>query len=120
MSVDIGNRPSLALEITPPHRHGNVIVMVMFEHATLYNNLYERRRRLEVDSALSHHFTESLRAYFELPGVITLARDVLWATCLIVDNAFQTWIRSPLASLRRRRWAPSLFPPLGLVRRSIN
>ena len=60
MSVEVGDWPSLSLLVTEPDTIGKCSVMLCVEHAAVYNNVYERRMRPEVDSALSRHFTESL------------------------------------------------------------
>ena len=76
MSMEVGGRATLSLSMTDPDSRGRSSVYIHFGQVSLYNNLYERRHRPEVDSVVSSYFSESLGARFELPGAIVLARDV--------------------------------------------
>ena len=76
MSMEVGGRATLSLSMTDPDSRGRSSVYIHFGQVSLYNNLYERRHRPEVDSVVSSYFSESVDARFELPGAIVLARDV--------------------------------------------
>ena len=58
----MGDRTGLALEMTNAYSRGNVTLMVNLGYVTLYNNVYERRRRPEFDAGLPHEFSGSLGA----------------------------------------------------------
>ena len=90
---------------------GQCTAMVCFEHVAVYKKLYERRMRPEFDSALSRHFTESLGAYFELLGSITLARGVPVAAKDSLIAAFDSWIKGTITDMfHDERGHPLLFP----------
>ena len=95
----MGDRTSLALEMTNADSRGNVTLMVTLGYVTLDNNVYERRRRHEFDAGLPHEFRGSLGATFRLPGVITLPRDVPRDLVGIIGTAFMEWIERPIAEL---------------------
>ena len=99
MSVEVGDRASLSLTMSDPDRRGICSVWIHFGHVSLYNNLFERRQRTEFDSGLSSYFSESLGARLELPGVITLARKVLFEAEAMLMDEFDNWIRRPMNEL---------------------